>query len=100
MLIGPGVPEAVRLGRMGIRSTLVITTCLAAMLGGLGCGGANSAAERQMEQFQKLAEQMTASFSRLEERFKMLGDQAEGAARPAPTGASPPHDPDAPPDTR
>ena len=60
---------------------------------------AKERAERQMEQFQKLAEQMTASFSRLEERFKMLGDQAEGAALPAPTAASPLHDTDTPPRT-
>ena len=55
---------------------------------------AKERAERQMDQFQKLAEQMTASFARLEERFKTLGDQAEDAALPAPT----PHDSEAPPD--
>ncbi len=60
---------------------------------------AKERAERQMEQFQKLAEQMTASFARLEERFKTLGAQAEGAALPAPTGALPLHDTPAPPDT-
>jgi len=53
---------------------------------------AKDRAERQLEQFQKLAEQMTASFSRLEERFKLLGEQAQGAAEPTaapPTALSP-----------
>jgi hypothetical protein len=72
---------------------------------------AKDRAERQMEQFQKLAEQMTASFSRLEERFTMLGEQAQGAAAPTPALAIVPppvptptvgpadHDTEAPPDT-
>ena len=67
---------------------------------------AKERAERQMEQFQKLADQMTTSFRRLEERFKILGEQAPGVAvptappaLPAATGGPPQHDTQAPRDT-
>ena len=67
---------------------------------------AKDRAERQMEQFQKLADQMTTSFSRLEERFKILGEQAPAVgvptappALPAATGGPPQHDTQAPHDT-
>jgi hypothetical protein len=48
---------------------------------------AKERAERQMEQFQKLAEQMTASFNRLEERFKAL--EATTRATEAPVATPP-----------
>jgi len=51
---------------------------------------AKDRAERQMEQFQKLADQMTTSFSRLEERFKALEASAIGAATPAAAPPAPP----------
>src|SRR5574341_365546 len=53
-------------------------------------------ADQQLEQFTKLAEQMTASFNSLEQRFKALEEenrrqQARGSAPPAaqPAGAAP-----------
>src|SRR5512139_1827691 len=53
---------------------------------------ARERADRQIEQFQKLAEQMTASFNNLETRFKALEEeQRVRMARPAPPVAVPPH---------
>ena len=42
------------------------------MLAGLGCGGANSAAERQMEQFRKDISKMQADNDRVNERLSAL----------------------------
>ena len=47
--------------------------------------------DRQLEQFQKLAEQMTASFNSLEQRFKALQDEQQRppARLPAPAAVAP-----------
>ena len=53
--------------------------------------------DRQLEEFQRLAEQMTASFNSLEQRFKSLEEQRLREARPQPPPAPVAQAPAAPP---